>query len=80
MQKKDSLKTGLALLFLALLLASLALRFWANDRAWQKSGLTHLAAAAGQIYLFAGDELFHLSFEGELLGNYASQWRSLVTT
>jgi len=30
MQKNDSLKTGLALLFLALLLASLALRFWAQ--------------------------------------------------
>ena len=39
----------------------------------KKSGPTHLAAAAGQIYLFAGDEIFHLSFEGELLGKYAGE-------
>jgi hypothetical protein len=73
MQKNHSLKTGLSLLFLALLLASLVLRFWASDRAWQKLGPTHVAAAEGQVYLFAGDELFHLSFEGELLGTYAGE-------
>jgi hypothetical protein len=69
-QENRALKISLTLLFLFLLLASLVLRFWATDRAWQKPGPTHLAAAAGQIYLFAGDELFHLSFEGELLGQF----------
>lgn len=73
MQENHVLKTSLSLLFLALLLASLALRFWASDRAWQKSGPTHLTAARGQVYLFAGKELFHLSFDGKLLGIYAAE-------
>lgn len=63
----------LSFLFLGLLLVSLALRFWAHDRAWQKTGPTHLAAHAGQVYLFAAGELFHLSFTGELLARYSAE-------
>ncbi len=73
MQNNQALAKGISLLFLALLLVSLALRFWANDRAWQKTGPTHLAADAGQVYLFAAGDLFHLNFAGELLARYPAE-------
>jgi len=72
-QKRKPLATGLALLFFALFLVSLAFRFWSNDRAWQETGPTHIAADSGQVYLFAAGELYHLSFEGDLLGQYAGE-------
>jgi len=71
------LATGLSLLFLVLMLASLATRFWAIDRAWQKTGPTHLAAGSDQVYLFAAGELLHLSVDGELLDRWGPEQTGL---
>ncbi len=64
------MRTGLALLFLALLLASLAAQFWATDRSVHYTGPTHLAADSQQVFLFASDNLYHLSSQGDLLAQY----------
>ena len=61
------MRIGLALLFLALLLASLSARFWATDRSMHYAGPTHLAADSQQVFLFASDNLYHLSSQGKLL-------------
>jgi len=61
MQKQKPLATGLSLLFLLLLLTCLVFRFWANDRAWQETGPTHITADAGQVFLYAASDESKLS-------------------
>jgi hypothetical protein len=70
MQKHRPLPTGLALLFLTLLLASLAARFWATDRSGQFVGPLHIAADSQQVFLFASNNIYRLSPEGELLAQH----------
>lgn len=67
MKKPNPFAKGLALLFLVLLLASLAGRFWASEKAYGFSGPTHIAAGAGQVFLFAAGDIYRLSDTGELL-------------
>ena len=78
MQRQKPLATGLSLLFLVLLLTCLAFRFWANDRAWQETGPTHITADAGQVFLYAAGDIYHLSFEGNLLGRYPGETTGLM--
>jgi hypothetical protein len=73
MQKHHPLSTGLALLFLAFLLGSLTARFWATDRSVRYAGPTHLAADSQQVFLFASDNIYHLSAQGELLAQYPAE-------
>lgn len=68
MQKSKSLATGLALLFLVLMLASLGLRFWASERAGDFGGPTHITAGDEQVFLFAAGDIYRLTQAGELLG------------
>ncbi len=70
MQKHHQLPTGLALLFLVLLLASLAARLWATDKSGQFTGPLHIAADSQQVFLFAANIIYHLSSQGELLAQY----------
>jgi len=70
MQKHNQWSTSLALLFLVLLLGSLAARFWATDRSAQYAGPTHIAADSQQVFLFASDHVYHLSSAGKLLAQY----------
>ena len=44
MQMSRPLATGLTFLFLTLLLAGLAARFWASEKAYGFTGPTHIAA------------------------------------
>ena len=67
MQKRQPLATGLAIGFLALLLAGLIGRFWASDKAYQFTGPTHIAAGAEHVYVFAAGEMYRLTLAGELL-------------
>jgi sugar lactone lactonase YvrE len=67
MQKPHPLATGLAFLFLALLLAGLAARFWASDKAYGFTGPTHIAAGEQHVYLFASGDIYRLTHAGELL-------------
>ena len=67
MQKRQPLATGLAIGFLALLLAGLIARFWASDKAYQFTGPTHIAAGAKHVYVFAAGSMYHLTLAGELL-------------
>ncbi len=64
------MRTGLALLFLALLLASLATRFWATDRSMHYAGPTHIAADSQRVFLFASENIYYLSSQGDLLAQY----------
>ena len=73
MQKLHPLPTGLAFLFLALLVGSLAARFWTADRSMQYAGPTHLAADSKQVFLFASDHIYHLSSQGKLLAHYPAE-------
>jgi len=66
-QKRKPLATGLAILFLALMLLGLAARFWASDKAYQFTGPTHIAAGATGVLLFAAGDIYRLSHAGELL-------------
>jgi len=72
LQKHKPLPVGLAIFFLAFLLASLAARFWAGQNASRYSGPTHIAAGAGQVWVFAAGELFQLTSEGELVATWAA--------
>lgn len=72
MQKYKPWPTGLALLFLALLLVSLAVRFWAGEKGYRFSGPTHIAAGAGQVWVFAAGDLYKLSSDGESLGVFGA--------
>ena len=68
MQKKQSPATGIAFLFLLLLLAALAARLWLSEKAYDYTGPTHITAGEDHIYLFAAGDIFRLSHSGELLG------------
>lgn len=78
MQKRLPLLTGFALLFLALLLGSLAARFWATDRSARYTGPTHLAADSQQVFLFASEIIYHLSPQGKLLAQYPAEVTGLT--
>ena len=78
MQKHHPIPTGLALLFLALLLGSLATRFWATDRSARYTGPTHIAADSQQVFLFASDNIYHLSAQGKLLAQYPAEVTGLT--
>ena len=78
MQKHHPIPTGLALLFLALLLGSLATRFWATDRSARYTGPTHIAADSQQVFLFASDYIYHLSSQGNLLAQYPAEVTGLT--
>jgi hypothetical protein len=73
LQKRQSLATGLAIGFLALMLAGLVARFWASDKAYQFTGPTHITAGTEQVYLFAAGDLYRLSLAGELLEVVSSE-------
>lgn len=73
------LPAALAILFLALLLVSLAARFWASEKAYRFSGPTHIAAGSDQVWLFAAGNLFRLAPEGGLVGVYSSLQTGLVS-
>lgn len=68
---------GLAILFLVLLLASLAARFWAGEQSYRFIGPTHIAAGSGQVWVFVSGQLFRLSPEGESVGVYPSSQTGL---
>ena len=68
MAESKSFATGLALLFLALMLAGLGIRFWASEKATMFGGPTHIAAGDEQVFLVAAGNIFHLTRDGELLG------------
>jgi hypothetical protein len=72
MSKHRSVARGLSFLCLALLLLSLIIRFWASDRAWEKSGPTHITVVGETVYLFAAGELYQLNRDGELLARHAA--------
>jgi sugar lactone lactonase YvrE len=73
LQKRQPLATGLAIGFLALLLAGLIARFWASDKAYQFTGPTHIATGAEHVYVFAAGDLYRLTFAGELLNVVAPE-------
>ena len=77
MQKRQPLATGLAIGFLALLLAGLIARFWASDKAYQFTGPTHIAAGAEHVYVFAAGSMYHLTVAGELLSVVSSETTGL---
>lgn len=66
-QKPKPLATGLAFLFLALLLAGLFARYWASEKAYDLTGPIHIAAGGEQIYLFAAGDMYRLDPSGKLL-------------
>ena len=67
MQNSRPLAKGFALLFLALMLAGVGLRFWASDKAYGFTGPTHIAAGEQHVYLFAAGDIYRLTHAGELL-------------
>jgi hypothetical protein len=67
MPRNRTLATGISYLFLFLLIATLATRFWLSEKAYDYSGPTHITAGEDQIYLFAAGDIFRLSPSGELL-------------
>jgi sugar lactone lactonase YvrE len=73
LHKHQPLATGLALGFLALLLAGLIARFWASDKAFQFTGPTHIAAGAEHVYVFAAGDMYRLTLAGELLDVVSSE-------
>jgi streptogramin lyase len=68
---------GLAILFLVLLLASLAARFWAGEQSYRFIGPTHIAVGSERVWVFASGQLFRLSPEGESMGVYPSSQTGL---
>jgi len=64
------LPAALAILFLVLLLVALAARFWASEKAYRFTGPTHIAAGAGQVWVYASGELFRLETGGKSAGVY----------
>jgi len=71
-KEHHSLAKGLALLFLAVMLAALAARFWATEKAAGLTGPTHIAAGEALVYLFAAGDMFSLTVGGELLNVFPS--------
>jgi hypothetical protein len=67
MSRRRPFAIFLAVLFLGVLLGSLAARYWAVGEAVGLSGPTHIAADGDRVVLFAGGELFLLSPEGVLV-------------
>jgi hypothetical protein len=65
MQKSQPLATGLAFLFLLLLLAGLAARFWASNQASLFTGPTHIAAGKDYVYVFSAGDIHRLTHAGE---------------
>ncbi len=64
MQMSRPLATGLTFFFPTLLLAGLAARFWASEKAYGFTGPTHIAAGRESVYLFAAGDLHWLSLAG----------------
>ena len=67
MQQHRTAVTGLAFVFLALMLAALAIRFWVGEKGYQFTGPTHIAAGEDRVYLHAAGDLYTLAGSGELL-------------
>lgn len=67
MEKRKPMATAAAILFLLLLLACLAGRFWASERAARSTGPTHIAAGGDRVVLVAGGSLYRLDAAGRLL-------------
>jgi hypothetical protein len=70
MQKSKPLVSILSILSLLLLLFSLGARYWAGEQAARQAGPTHLAADSEQVFVVAGQNIFHLSDSGDLLARY----------
>lgn len=66
----DPLMTALAVVFMLVLLASLAARFWFSEKTKGAIGPTHIAADAQSVYVFASGDLYRLDHAGELLEVY----------
>jgi hypothetical protein len=77
LNKYKPLPAGLAFLFLAFLLVSLAARFWAGEQGYRFTGPTHIAAGQGQVWVYAAGDLYRLSAEGELSGVFSAQTTGL---
>jgi hypothetical protein len=69
--------TGLALLFLLLLLASLAARFWAGHRATTFTGPAHIASGGDTVFLSIADDLIRLTPGGEIISIHSAPETSL---
>lgn len=61
------LATAFAGLFLLLILAGLAARFWVTDRAYDFTGPVHITASGNGVLLNTSGELVRLSTTGELV-------------
>jgi hypothetical protein len=62
----------LTVLFLLLMLAALAARFWAGEKTYDWVGPTHIAAGSENIYLHAGGELYRLTVTGDMNGVFSA--------
>lgn len=78
-QKYKSWPASLAFLFLALLLVSLATRFWAAEKGFRLTGPTHIAAGEGQVWVFTSGDLYKLSPDGDSLGVFGASITGLNT-
>ncbi len=67
MRKPQPLATGFAFVFLILLLAGLAARFWTSEQAYGFTGPTHIAAGDEHVFLFAAGDVYQLTHAGELV-------------
>lgn len=61
------LATALAGLFLLLILAGLAVRFWVTDQVYAFTGPVHITASGSEVFLNVSGDLLRLSAGGELL-------------
>lgn len=61
-----AVRTALAVLFMLLFVAALAVRIWAAGEAAATVGPSHLAAGAEVVYVYAGGELLAVAPDGRL--------------
>jgi len=78
MKKANPLATAIALLFMVLLLAGLAARFWASGKAYEFTGPTHITAGEEHVYLFASGDIYQLTHAGEMQGLLPRETTGLV--
>ncbi len=60
----------LGLVFMALMLASLGLRFWATHAMLNSAGPTHIAAHEQRVLIHANDFLYELSADGHMAASH----------
>jgi len=67
-QKLNPFYDAVTGLCVAMLLVSLAARFWFNDRAFRHVGPTHIAADASQVFIIASGFVHQLKADGTWIG------------